>query len=183
MTHKIFTSVLIFSLLFALACVVTPVAAATAATGNRTDPARLHAPDYQKLLVLFFFVLIPPRIERAPVALLGAGGPVDEIGQLGGAAPARFAGIHHLGVLAEGEPGIQHLARGGAGARGTARRCRARSGGRRRWPASAWGSRRSPRRRCPRRRPTDRGCARASRRAGRTGRSCNAGLVKPLVIG
>src|SRR5579863_5053293 len=66
-------------------------------------------------LFLRIILLIAPRIERPPVALLGAGRAVDEIGKLAAAAPGGFAGFQHLGVLAEREPGIQHLARRGAG--------------------------------------------------------------------
>ncbi len=55
---------------------------------------------------------IPPWVQRAPVAILLAGRAVAEIRQFGGAAPGTLGIVGDLGVLAEREPGIQHLARG-----------------------------------------------------------------------
>ena len=56
--------------------------------------------------------------SRAPVAFLCPRRAVHEVAEFVAAAPAGFARVHHLGILAEGEPGFEHLL--GGEARGAA---------------------------------------------------------------
>ena len=87
--------------------------------GPGSGRSRRRAPGAcSRVLLLVLVVLVAPRVEDAPVAVLGvAHGRRRRSPSVRPRCPGVVAGAQHLGVLAEGEPGVEHGLGVHAGAR------------------------------------------------------------------